>query len=408
MESISRLPDEELKRVMGAPDQTRSDEAYTAYDNHAEEMQAHFAKNYLEPSETDVGSSRVRRFLRGDDVVMVVPMRERGPVIRPLLSVVTRIMSARRIFVIDDGSDEAAREEVCRHAARLIVTDDILNLINWDRLLPLLALEERPRGKGVAVLAGYLLLYLLAEYAGAAPSWVCQHDSEIADYYRYRGLEYLAWGALHRKGAHYIKMAKTGRGNEACMVARSLLRKLARLPQDPSVQKRMYDLFLRLGPHKWMLTGEFMLQWSLAMQRPFATGYLEETLISAFAEDVGAVIGRSTVQVANPNPRLDAPNTARKESLILHHVSSFLLELGYESIPTNRWTLEDIARLNHERMSMPEEAAWIPDDEGPVRYEEVENNRILPSIAMLSEGGFINNEEASVFMERFLSETAAS
>lgn len=408
MESISRYGDEELKRLMGSPDPVRSNEAYTAYDNHAEEVQAHFERNYLQPPEEEVSSPPVRDFLSSDEIAMIVPMRERGPVTRSLLSTVKRLMPSQRIYVIDDGSDDAACEEVRRHGAHLVGTGEILDFLHWDRLLPLLALEQRPRGKGVAVLAGYLLLYLLAEYAGDTPSWVCQHDSEIAEYDRYRGLEYLAWGALHRKGAHYVKMAKTGRGNEACMVARSLLRKLARLPQDPAVQKRMDDLFLRLAPHKWLLTGEFMLQWSLAMQRPFATGYLEETLISAFAEDLGAVIGRSTVHIANPNPRLDAPNTARKESLILHHVSSFILELGYESIPTNRWTLEDITRLNHERMSMPEEAAWIPDDEGPVRYEEVENNRILPSIAMLSEAGFINHEAASAFIERFPTERAAS
>lgn len=404
MESVSRLSDEELKRLMVAPDPIRSDEAYATHTNHAEAMQAHFARNYLQPSEADISSQRVKRFLQGDDVVMIVPMREKGPVTRPLLNVVTRCMPAHHIFAIDNGSDEAACKEVRIHGAHLISAARILDLLDWDRLFPILALEERPRGKGVAVLAGYLLLYLLAKYAGEMPAWICQHDSEIADYFRYRGLEYLAWGALQRNGAHYVKMAKTGRGNEPCMVARSLLRKLARLTQDPSVQKRMADLFIRLAPHKWMLTGEFMLEWSLAMTRPFATGFLEETLISAFAEDVGAVIGRSTVQVANPNPRLDAPNTTRKESLILCHVASFIIELGYESVPINRWALEDIARINHERMSIPEEVAWIPDDESPVWYEEVENNRILPSIAMLAEGGFINSEEASVFMERFLIE----
>lgn len=408
MESISRLADEELKRLMGAPDRRRSEQAYQTYANRADEIQDHFARNFLLPSERAVSSQRVKQFLQNGNVAMIVPMRERGPVTRSLLSTATRLMPARQIYVINDGSDEAACEEVRYHGVRLVATADLLQLLNWERLLPVLALDERPRGKGVAVLAGYLLLYLLAEYASETPAWVCQHDSEIMDYHVYRGLEYLAWGALQRKNAHYVKMAKSGRGNEACMVARSLLRKLARLPHDPSVQKRMEDLFLRLAPHKWMLTGEFMLQWSLAMQRPFATGYLEETLISAFAEDVGAVIGCSTVQVANPNPRLDAANTARKEAIMQDQISGFLMELGYEVLPTNRWTLEDIARLNHQRMSIPEDAPWIPEGDDPVQYEEVENNRILPSIAMLSEGGFINSEEASVFMERFLSENAAS
>lgn len=406
MESTSRFPDEELKRLMGAPDPIRNEEAYTAHINKAEEAQAHFARNYLQPSETDISSQRVKRFLKGDDIVMIVPMRERGPVARPLLSVITRLMPSHHIYVMDDGSDETACNEVRRYGARLVATAEILNILNWNRLLPILALDQRPRGKGVAVLAGYLLLYLLAEYAGETPAWVCQHDSEIADYFRYRGLEHLAWGALQRRGAHYVKMAKTGRGNERCMSARSLLCSLATLQKDPAIKKRMEDLFMKLGPHKWMLTGEFMLQWSLAMQRPFATGYLEETLISTFAEDVGAVIGTSTVQVSNPHPRLDAANTEEKETLMQDQISSFIMELASECLPTNRWTLEDIARLNHERMSLPQKSVRIPDDDGPVRYKEVENNRILPSIAMLSEGEFINDEEASSFIERFLAETA--
>lgn len=405
MESTSQFPDEELKRLMGAPDPVRNEEAYIVHTNKAEEMQAHFARNYLQPSEADISSQRIKRFLKGDDIVMIVPMRERGPVARPLLSVITRLMPSNHIYVMDDGSDEAACNEVQRYGVRLAATGKILDLLNWDRLLPILALDQRPRGKGVAVLAGHLLLYLLAEYAGKMPTWVCQHDSEIADYFRYRGLEYLAWGALQKRGAHYVKMAKTGRGNERCMSARSLLCSLATLQRDPAVRKRMEDLFVKLAPHKWLLTGEFMLQWSLAMQRPFATGYLEETLISAFAEDMGAMIGKPTIQVANPNPRLDAANTEEKETLMQDQISSFIMELAHETLPTNRWTLEDIARLNHERMSIPERSVRIPGDEGPVRYKEVENNRILPSIAMLSGGEFINSEEAASFIQRFLAES---
>lgn len=407
MESISRYDDEYLKRLMGAPDPARSDGAFIVYPNRAEEMRAHFAKNYFRPSKKNISSQRVRRFLQENNIAMVVPMCEQGPVTRSLLGTVKHLIPAHHIYVIDNGSDDEARDEVRQHGARLVDAEAVLDCLNWDRLLPLLALEDRPTGKGVAVLAGYLLLYFLAEYTGEAPAWICQHDSEIRDYHSYRGLEYLAWGALERKDAHYVKIAKKGRENETTMMTRLLLRKLARLSHDPSVQKRMNELFMRIAPHKWMLTGEFMLRRSLAWQRLFASGYLEETLISAFAEDLGAVIGCHTIQVANPNPRLDAPNTTRKDAFIFAQICGFILELGHEVIPTNRWTLEDIARFNHQRMSEPEEAAWIPKDEGPVDFDEFENNRILPSIAMLNEGGFINKEEASVFMERFLSETAA-
>jgi hypothetical protein len=400
MESISGLSDEKLKRLMGA-DSARSDEAYHPAHTNAgmDDMQSHFARNYLMPSEKDVSDGRVKDFLRNGDVAMIIPMRERGPVTRPLLGVASQLMPVGNIYVIDDGSDIDACEEVRRHGAQLVAATEILDLIDWKRLLPILALDKRPSGKGVAVMAGYMLLYLLVERAGKEVAWICQHDSEIAEYSTYRGLEYLAWGALQKRNAHYVKMAKTGRGNESCMTARSIMRNLARLPQNPSVQKRLGDLFVRLAPHKWMLTGEFMMRWSLAMQRPFATGYLEETLISAFAEDVGAVTGQHTVQVANSNPRLDAANTARKEALMQDQISGFLMELGYEILPVNRWALEDIARLNHERMSMPEDVAWIPDDDGPVRYEEVDNNRILPSIAMLSEGEFIESDKAASFLE---------
>lgn len=402
MELITRLPDEELKRLTGILDEERSNEAYVRHQNTAEEMQILFGRNHLRPSDDDISDPAVREFLAGEEIVLIVPMREKGPVIRPLLSVVTKLMRPQQIFVVDGGSDEEARGEVVRHQAVLVDASRVLDLLDWKRLLPILCLDKRPEGKGVAVLAGYLLQYLLAEYKGDRPSWICQHDSEIAEYRRYRGLEYLAWGAKIRTGTHYVKMAKTGRGNESCMTARSLLRSLAKLQNDAGVKKRMDDLFMKLGPHKWMLTGEFMLEWSLAMTRPFATGFLEETLISSFAEDKGAMMERRTIHVDNSNPRLDAPNTVRKEAIMQFSISSFIMELAHERVPVGDWTIEDIERINHSRMSEPLGAAWIPADDRPTQFEEIENDRIIPSITMLHEGGFINEDAAWPLIRTFL------
>ena len=154
----------------------------------------------------------------------------------------------------------------------------------------------------------------------------------------------------------------------------------------------------RLGRHKWMLTGEFALRWELAMDRPFATGYLEETLTSLFSEDYCAQWcpeGDGVVQVANPNPRLDAANDERKEAIMQQQISNFILSVALgETLPIDQWGIETIKRLNHTIMADPIVMGWIPLDEGSVKAEVAPNNRLIPSITMLDRAKLIDWEKA--------------
>ena len=91
--------------VRDFPDVDRSAEAYAEYyvdDN------GYDGVTYLMPAEDEISHPNVSGFIRNANIMMVVPMRERGPVIRPMLDVVARLMSPERIVVVNDGSDEEA------------------------------------------------------------------------------------------------------------------------------------------------------------------------------------------------------------------------------------------------------------------------------------------------------------
>lgn len=407
------IHDDELKRLIGSGiDPDRVAQAYERTNGGLESLQARLASGYLMPKEIDLAGHRdaIQHLLWDGKVAIIVPMRERGPVIRPLLTTLaSQRLPSRTILVVNDGSDDDALNEVRQHGengVHLAFRDDILDVLNWERLLPVLNLEERPRGKGVAVLAGYLYWYLLTDgYLGQRPDWIGQTDSEIAEFHRYLCWNHLGYGMVTMPNAQYVKMAKFGRTNERCMAARWMLFVLASSDRvDPSIRGRAEEICYRLGRHKWMLTGEFALRWKLAVNRPFATGYLEETVTSLFAEDYCARHYPGTdaiVQVGNPNPRLDAANDDRKESLMQQQISNFLLTIALEGVPpVDQWDVETITRLNHTVMAKPLVMGWIPPNEGPVVAEAIRNDRIIPSITMLDRAGLIDWRKAEHLIAR--------
>ncbi|MFA6410095.1 MAG: hypothetical protein WCW26_00770 [Candidatus Buchananbacteria bacterium] len=411
-EEVRKPPigDDEFKRTLGM-DHDRCNGAYEVELPETGELQRRFAANYLEPGggEYDVPSEaleaanremtlatpRIKQFLGDRRLVMVVPMRENGDVTRPLLSTVTKLMPSDCITIVNHDSDDDALQGVMRFSGvHLPYWKDLLDTIDWLRLLPILNLTKRPEGfgKGLSVLAGYLHRYFLAQIHGA-PQWLCQHDAEIQQYERYRALEFLVWGLLERPDAQYAKMAKFGRTNERCMLARTLLNVLAQSNalSDP-IRQRCSDMFYRLVPDKWMLTGEFVMSWELAMTRPFASGYLEETLTAMFAQDKSAQNGRTAICVANPNSRLDAANDDGKEAKMQQEISAFVLRMALSAPPVDQWTVDTIADLNREVMSQPNMFGWIPSNDHSVVAEVLPANRIIPSIQMLVDGGFVDTK----------------
>ena len=403
------IGDDEIKRRLGI-DSDRTNGAYSMELPETEDLQTLLAQNYLEPGcaeihepgeavaaanrEIDSAREQIRSFLATGDLVMVVPMRETGPVTKPLLSTVTKLMVPDNITVVNHDSDDDAVWEVQRHqGVRLPYWKGPLDTLDWPKLLPVLNLPKRPEGfgKGLSVLAGYLYQYFLALAFDKRPYWLVQHDAEIQQYGSYRALEFLVWGLLQRPDAHYAKMAKFGRTNERCMLARSLLAVLSQSEVLPvHIRTRCRDLFFRLVPHKWMLTGEFALDWELAMNRPFASGYLEETLTSMFAEDSGASNGRAVIHVANPNSRLDAANDEAKESKMQQEISNFIVAMALEAPPLDDWNIDTIAGLNGTVMARPNQFGWIPPNDHSGVAEVLPANRLIPSVTMMIEAGLVD------------------
>ncbi len=359
--------------------------------------------DYLEPAREDIllRQPDIDLFLGSGRVSVIVPMKEREPVVSFLLDTITGQVSSQHIWVIDDGSGEAALDAVRGHpGVCLFRKNEVLDLLDWDALLPILCLERRPEGKGAAVMAGHILSFAQALASGDAPSWIVQHDSDVIEYGRNRGLDYLAWAILNSPAdVCHVKMAQPDRDNEPTMNARNSLLALARLCETchgrgtRSLARRARDLFTKLSPLKWMLSGQFALSWELAMSRPFASGYLEETLICALAADKMDHGGSRTVQVANPNPCLDGADDFVKTAVILQAVSNFLFYLVACLKPTDAWGIGDIQRMN-ELMAQETPMSVIPPHDGPVLIETVPDERIMPSIKTLKAEGWLDMEAA--------------
>lgn len=354
-------------------------------------LQGIFATDYLQPSHAEIDACREKmgRYLKDYNVSMVIPVKENNLVCEFLDHIVS-ILPSDYITVMDGGSAPCALEAARRHNVRIMATSKVLDTLDWERLLPILALETKPytpgesRGKGVSVFAGYLFQYAWAMYRQIWPRWICQHDSELTAYEHYRGLEYLLYGLFQRPLARYIKMAQVGRENERCMAGRSSFGDWATLPYlPPAIQKHANHLFEKLTRDQHMLAGEFMVAWDIGMDRPFATSFLEETLIALFADP--------PVCVYNPNPRSDGRNPQVKESKMQQEIMNFMNAVALGEQHIDAWNIKDIAKFNGDILSRPVRMGWIdPDNPGPVRPEVFEQNRIIPSIRMLADGGFID------------------
>ncbi len=378
--------------------------ATTAYQNEdsdwTESAQVDAGRHHYLPTEDEVDSAEVMRYIRAGNLKLVVPMHEQHPVSRPMLQTLVNLchVNPRDILIVDDRSHISATEDVRTFGVPCINKASVLECLNWEELDKILHRgEHRLCGKGMAVLAGYLAYYAQAQKSGKTPTWLVQHDSEIRSYRDYRGLQYLAAGILRDKDCGYVKMSKTGRGNERCMQVRSLYEHLAFMPSlAQHARERAQQLFLPMVKHRWMLTGEFGLRWNLAMARPFSSHLLEETLTSAYCEDYfssSAGANLHTVQVANPYPRDDGRNPEHKEAKMQGQINRFLLTL-LEFGPVHTWGLEDIEKINGMFLSRPVRMARILEaEEGandPVKIEQFRDDRILPSVKTMVEEGLVN------------------
>ena len=362
--------------------------------------------DYYCPVDWDINRSRqdIDDFLRAENYRVIIPMRERRPVIKFLLKSIKGRIPPTNIIIINDNSDSevvrAARNIYPR--VKIIDKEELLGVLDKQLLKFLMVSQSIPEGKGMAVLAGYLYVYLDSKITDRRINWLFQHDAEVRETNPFTNFDYLVWTLLnHQENVDHVKIAKTGRGNERSMSARSLLLTLINLPSNSPnnrIKVRAIDLFKKLAPLKWMLTGQFVLRYDLAVKRPFASGYLEETLLSAFVKDTNP---STTLQVANPYPCLDDNNNARKEDRMQQLISNFLFALAYYVKPLSTWMIEDIREVNSKFMAVNLPMSFIPDNEQPVDIECVPNERIIPSITMLDNHGLIDWDKAKEVIEKY-------
>jgi hypothetical protein len=201
------------------------------------------------------------------------------------------------------------------------------------------------------------------------------------------------------------------------MVARNILRDMASNPYLPeNIREVATHLSEVLTEHKWMLTGEFGIFGRVAYHRPFATGYLEETLISIFLESCiryrNGDHGSKPEAIAQVEPvynRFDDFNDERKELRMMDRIARFLVEYSLFGKPITAWSIEDYQRFNT-RFGTLTAVARIPSpmDEqdkparmgGPVVIENLVQDRIIPSVCALKKCGFIDHSKAEAWAAR--------
>lgn len=412
-----RTTDEQMKlqAAGGQPDLARSAMATggrTLVPDAGRPALAHF----YQPTAEDLArrADDIAALLRQKSYV-VVPMKEQrdvvGGVLRYLLE---RGVPGERIIVSECQSGDPALRAVQHFAdrgVRLIRCADVLPMLKWDELLPLLDLQDPPtQGKGMNMLCGLLGLSVL--HPEAEDGLVFQHDADVRydqGFGSYDALSHLLFPVVepNQPGVTYpyLKIARAGRGNEATMIARDALGDMAMDDSVPgSVQRLAKILFQSLSEHKWMLTGEFVMKGSLAFTRPFATMYWEETLISMFIELCIALHGRpgireAVAQIETVTPRVDDCNDDTKEYLMMNGIARFLLAIVRMGISITQFTTEDYRRLNERlrplgfatRIPTPsDEARGVANMSGPVIKDYGQRDRIVMGVKTLVRGGFVD------------------
>lgn len=414
------LTDEELKaKLTGGADAARNNQAFEStgtVDNRPALRYFHRPTS----SDLEAMSDPIGRLLRGGGHV-IIPMREHRAVIGNVLAYLADKVDLHKVMVVNCNSTDDALTAVAPFEDRgvhLVHHNEVLDWLDWDKLLPVMAMDKRPaEGKGITMLAGMLAAHQLWPNARA----IVQHDADVRECAKYDSMTHLAFPLTQLNGSGTrllgVKMSRAGRGNEIPMVARNILRDMASNPYLPeNIREVAIHLSEVLTEHKWMLTGEFGIFGRVAYHRPFATGYLEETLISIFLESCiryrNGDHGSKPEAIAQVEPvynRFDDFNDERKELRMMDRIARFLVEYSFFGKPITSWALDDYQRFNT-RFGTLTTVARIPSpmDEqdqpgrmgGPVVIENLVQDRIIPSVCALKKGGFIDHAKAEAWVAR--------
>jgi len=365
---------------------------------------------YLKCLDAEIGLKikEIKNFLNNNKGILLIPLKEKKLTIRQLLIYLEKNFPNLSILIINDESGDEVKKAVLKFKNILLVDkEEILRIINWSKLLPVLNLKKYPKGKGTTIMAGCLFLSLFEQ---KEDFWLFQTDADIENPDRFQPLEYLIYGVLSCPQALQIKIAQGGRNNEANMAVRSSLimleeiKKVVNLPEGKLLSQRAKDLFEKLIKYKWILGGTFALTGRVALERPFASGYLEEVLICAFVEDLAKKEKKATVQISNLNYCQDSPNDFKKENTIIQMTSNFFFTLLLARKSVCDWKIDDIAWINKNLLSKEKPIVLIPpkQDQQEVIVELVPQERIFPSIKMLFGNDLIFAERARDLKEKYI------
>ncbi len=336
----------------------------------------------------------IREYTRSGRVKVLIPLREfqenGAPLIGEIMSVLCQQVGQENIFIVDNGIHPRIRQNLLASGVTLISPEAVRQHFNWSALLGDLNLSGLDSGKGYAVMIG--LAYLALNGLMHDDDWLVQCDGDITRFGQYQMIPHLFYPVAADPAARweYLKMAKVGRNNEttkaginglAAHFQCSLFIQDDVRAQQAQVARELYDACIH---HIWMLSGEFALRWHQVVRRMGASGYCEEVLISAQHG------WRTMGQTLNPNPRLDRPNSKRKEDIMMIRIVQFLNALVvFGRSLRSPWSREDVRLFNQQVIPHLTSVAWLPEQNGPVQIESFEADRIIPSVATLLQTGVL-------------------
>jgi len=154
------------------------------------------------------------------------------------------------------------------------------------------------------------------------------------------------------------------------------------LLSQAQVAKEIYEACIR---QIWILSGQYAIRWKHIYKQLAATGYCDPLLMS-IQQSWG-----NFAQIINPHPLLDMPNTKQKEDCMMTRLVQFLHALVFfgKSV-RSEWSIEEISSFNSEVAQYQNSVVWIPEEPGSLRLENIECDRIFPSIEVLIREGLID------------------
>lgn len=415
MSGNRELPAEKLKEeVLGGTDEERACRALKGNDETKEAARAaerRMKAGVYAPLKEEMKEVRpqIDARLKSGDVTVLVPMLETGgpPHFTPrsVLDYLIKNCSVpkAKILVIDGGSGPAALEEVRKNNVPMIRFPEVVHRVFKPIMCGLLSLSsEEFRGKGIQMSLGLLVVETMRRMGIIGSSLVHFHDSELIGVDEYDGTRYEMYPFVKNPSRHLHSQAiQVGRNNETVHGVRTAMQALAHTHPDRKVRQYLHKIWERYASLVWMCTGERILDWTMAMQLPFTTGYCMEAILALGTIGYDLEKVGDPAQVVIPNPRLDGANGKWAEQIMMNMISRFMIMSVMTGIPPHEWNLGTISDLNGHFEQMPF-VPILPKEPGRVVCHPKTADRIIPSTNVLLDQGFVDTDELRRIAEECL------